>query len=391
MVALQTTLGRREGVSKMSLTDGSVTLSGLGAPQAGRTKDVTLVDVDIHPNVMPDELGPWLPQRWTSHLERYGQRAPFISDLYPRGRNNGMRADAWPEGRFPGSDYGLLREQLLDEHDIDFGILVCMNGFDRGYERPELDAAINSAINDCMAAEWLDRDERLRACLAVPIEHPELAVKEIERVAGDDRFVQILAPASGREPFGSRKYWPVYRAAAERGLPVAFHTGGYADHRGTGWPSFYLEEHVGYSVIMQVLLTSLVCEGAFAAIPDLKVVLLEGGALWAASLRWRLDEAWKQLREETPELDRLPSEYISDHVWFDTQPIEEPDDPRSFGHLVEQAELTDRLMFATDYPHWDFDAPANSLPRGLSEERRRRILAGNAIELYGLPREVTRR
>ena len=359
------------------------------AEDSGARK-VSLVDVDIHPNVMPLELAPWLPKRWTQHLERYGQRAPFLGDLYPRARNNGMRVDAWPEGGFPGSDYGLLREQLLEEHDIDFGILVCMNGFDAGYERPELDAALNTAINDYQTTEWLDRDDRLRACIAVPIEHPELAVREIERVADDDRFVQILLPASGQEAFGSRKYWPVYRAAAERGLPVAFHTGGYCDHRGTGWPSYYLEEHVGYGVVMQALLTSIVCEGTFAEIPDLKVVLLEGGALWAASLRWRLDAAWTRLRDEVPELDRCPSEYIAEHVWFDTQPMEEPDDPDHFAQIIAQAGLEDRLMFATDYPHWDFDSPANSLPRGLTAEQRHKIFAANAIELYGFPREVMR-
>ena len=46
-------------------------------------------------------------------------------------------------------------------------------------------------------------------------------------------------------------------------------------------------------------------------------------------------------------------------------------------------------MFATDYPHWDFDTPANSLPRGLSEVQRHKVFAGNAIELYGLPPVVS--
>ena len=91
-----------------------------------------------------------------------------------------------------------------------------------------------------------------------------------------------------------------------------------------------------------------------------------------------------------PELDRLPSEYIHDHVWFDTQPMEEPDDPAHFLQVYEQADLEDRLMFATDYPHWDFDAPGISLPRGLTKDARRKLLAGNAIELYGLPTHVDR-
>jgi len=360
----------------------------LSVADTARTKDVTLVDVDIHPRMTPAELVNWLPERWARHVARYGLRAPAGRDRYPRPRNKGVRADSWPENGFPGTDYGLLRKQLLDEHRIDFGILLVLDTLDSGYERPPLDAAISQAVNDWMAAEWLDRDDRLRGSIAVPIENPELAVQEIERVSTDKRFVQILLPASMQESAGSPKYWPVYRAAAERGLPVAFHTGGYNDYGGTGRPSFYLEEHAGYGVIMQILLTSLVCEGTFAAIPNLKVALVEGGALWLAALKWRLDDAWLQLRDEVPELERLPSEYIREHVWLDTQPMEEPDDPRHFLHALELSGLEDRLMFATDYPHWDFDSPASSLPRGLSKEQRGKLLAGNAIELYGLPSKV---
>jgi uncharacterized protein len=77
-------------------------------------------------------------------------------------------------------------------------------------------------------------------------------------------------------------------------------------------------------------------------------------------------------------------------VWFDTQPMEEPDDPKHFLQVIEQADLADRLMFATDYPHWDFDTPAQSVPRGLSKDQRAKLLAGTAIELYGLPTHVDR-
>src|SRR5262245_25445774 len=307
-------------------------------PDGGRTDTataVTLVDCDIHPVMLPAEQQRRLSTRWARHLERYGRRAPHVTDLYPRPRNKGMRADSWPEGGVPGSHYGLLREQLLDEHGHDFGILLCLNAQDSGYDPPGFAADLNRALNDWLTEEWLDRDDRLRSSICVPHDHPELAVAEIERRAGDPRFVQVLFPAGGQEPFGATRYWPVYEAAAAHGLPVAYHTGGYTGHRGTGWPSFYLEEHAAYGVVMQIVVTSLVCSGTFAAIPDLKVVITEGGALWAAALRWRMDAAWARLRDETPELERAPSEYLDDHVWFDTQPMEEPGDPAQFLQVVE--------------------------------------------------------
>ena len=44
----------------------------------------------------------------------------------------------------------------------------------------------------------------------------------------------------------------------------------------------------------------------------------------------------------------------------------------------------DRLLYATDYPHWDFDDPAQVLPRGLAPERLEMIRRGNARKLYRL-------
>jgi len=52
--------------------------------------------------------------------------------------------------------------------------------------------------------------------------------------------------------------------------------------------------------------------------------LIEAGFAWLPSLAWRLDRLWRRLRVETPHLKRLPSEYIRNHVWLTTQPMEEP-------------------------------------------------------------------
>ena len=111
------------------------------AAQQVTRRPVQLVDVDIHPVMLQPDMVRRLPERWGRHLERYGRRAPFVTDLYPRPRNKGMRADSWPEGGIPGSSYELLREQLLDEHDVDFGILLCLNAHDA---RSARDAAPNA-------------------------------------------------------------------------------------------------------------------------------------------------------------------------------------------------------------------------------------------------------
>ena len=116
-------------------------------------------------------------------------------------------------------------------------------------------------------------------------------------------------------------------------------------------------------------------------LPNLRFVMIEGGFGWLPSLCWRLDKLWRRLADETPHLKRLPSEYIREHVWLTTQPMEEPPNR---DHLLDLIEWVgwDRLLFASDYPHWDFDDPSQMLPR-LEEARRRQVFHDNAFALYG--------
>ena len=52
--------------------------------------------------------------------------------------------------------------------------------------------------------------------------------------------------------------------------------------------------------------------------------------------------------------------------------------------IIEMIGRDDFLMFATDYPHWDFDAPNRTLPKVVPEAMRRGILSGNAEAFYVL-------
>jgi len=99
------------------------------------------------------------------------------------------------------------------------------------------------------------------------------------------------------------------------------------------------------------------------------------------SLAWRLDKIWHRLKVETPHLKRLPSEYIHDHVWLTTQPMEEPAKREQVLDAIDWIGW-DRLLFATDYPHWDYDDPTQVLPMPLPEQRRRDFFFNNAMTLY---------
>jgi uncharacterized protein len=220
----------------------------------------------------------------------------------------------------------------------------------------------------------------------VAYEDAELAAREIHRLGDDPRFVQVLMLIRTAEPMGRRKYWGLYEAAVEHDLPVGVHFGGWGRGpiTGAGFASFYIEDTVGMATSFQDQVTSLVCEGVFERFPTLKIVLIEGGIAWLAPLMWRLDRAWKLLRQEAPHLERLPSEVIREHLWLTTQPIDEPPRAADFLTLLEQLDMDDRIMFATDYPHWDFDAPDRALPSAVPAELRQKIMRDNAHAVYRL-------
>jgi predicted TIM-barrel fold metal-dependent hydrolase len=348
-------------------------------------QSIALVDSDIHP--MPsstEELTAYLSKEARSHAERLGyfDGRPLAASW---GRHyawgGGLRADAQPvDGESP---LDRVRRQVLDEYGTEFGILNFLNPFERS--GPDLSSEGARAVNDWLTELWLEPEPRLLGSMIVPWEWPELAVREIERRVKDGHWAQILAPGEAIEPLGSPKYWPIYEAATAYGLPVATHIGFFDPHHGTGWPSFTFEHHLCFSLSARRQLLNCVCEGLFDGVPGVRLVMVEGGVSWAASLRWALDSAFELLGDEV-RLERRPSEYLDESVWFTTQPIEEPDDPSEFAAAIDHAHLADRLLFSSDYPHWDFDSPAQALPRSLPDATRKRIFAGNACELYGLPR-----
>jgi hypothetical protein len=218
----------------------------------------------------------------------------------------------------------------------------------------------------------------------VPYEDGGASATEIRRRAGDKRFAHVLLMSRTSELPGKRRYWPIYEAAVEAGLPVAFHVFGYSGWAMTnsGWPSFYIEEMTEHATSCQALVTSMIVEGVLERFPDLKVVLIEAGFAWLPALGWRLDKHWKRLRDEVPHLARAPSEYIREHFWVSTQPMEEPEEAE---HVLDVMEWIgwDKILFASDYPHWDFDDPFLALPPSLNAERREKIYSGNAKALYG--------
>jgi len=348
-----------------------------------------LIDCDIHPFPRtPNDIAQFLPQRWQEHGREYGSniRSVFSNTIaYPRITPFTARLDSWPPGGgLPASDLDFMREQLLDRYNVALGILQPLRPAASSQRNLEYGSALCAAINDWQYEVLLPGESRLRASIMVHPEDPDAAVAEIARCAGKKGFVQVSLPPRGLEPLGRRRFWPIFEAAAAHGLPIGLHVSGVGGHAATagGWPSYYIEEHHSLVQMMQATTTSLIIEGVFERFPSLRVVMIESGIAWVPALRARMDRVWRRLRSEVPHLKRLPSEYLRDHFWFTTQPIDEPERDEDLIDLFDQVGW-DRIMLSTDYPHWDFDDPSQLLRRGATHAQRLAVFRDNARGFYG--------
>ena len=202
-------------------------------------------------------------------------------------------------------------------------------------------------------------------------------------MAEDRRFVQVLLPVMGETPPGRRINWPVYAAAERAGLPVAFHAGSAYRHPPTpvGWPSYLAEDYAAQATAFQSALTSLVAEGVFQKFPELTVVFAESGVAWLPAHLWRLAKYWRGLRMEMPWVDRSPEEIVRERVRFTIQPFDAPEEPDAVARLLDHLGSDDMLLFATDYPHWQFDG-MGALPEGLPADLVQRIAVDNPLSTY---------
>lgn len=342
-----------------------------------------LVDCDVHCVPSIPQLSPYLSDVWREHFQATKYPGPVPLPLtYP----------AWnPVTRTAPEELTLqaIRDHVLATASA--AVLVCYYGIE-SFTHPYLARDLATAVNRWLQAEWLDREPRLRASAVLTPQHVEFAVDEIERIAPDPRFVQLLLPARSPAGYGSQRYWPLLRAAARHRLPVAITFGGGTGTPPTpvGWLSSYYEEYNTAILNFQSHILSLVMSGIFQECPDLRIVCTEGGWTWLPGFLWRMDAEWKAFHREVPWVEERPSTYVRRHFRFTTQPFDAPATEPHLSQLLEQIGSEDILMYGSDHPH-RYAHDNEELLAAVSPAHASRIRWENACELYvGLRTTIAR-
>lgn len=333
-----------------------------------------IIDCAVHP-VLPDaEFNQAIGAPWNLL-----KLPPLIGDRYAAPFD--QLSVPMEQAASPSALAGRLRDA-----GVDYAVLSPTT---RGYwPNPQQAAAVAHAANSMLFENWLnaaEADGRFLGSIRLALNDTDMALREIDRWADDDRFVQLVVPARALATYGEQRFFPIWRAAAERGLVVFIH-----DDLGTlvepppsqvGFPSFYAEAHAIRPMSVIVQLTSFIVAGVFERLPELRVVLGDVSVHAARSLVVRTDKDWQSDRLEVPWVSKLPTTYLESHVRFITQADDEmsPHSHRSTGTIG--GDTSSLVLFGSRHPYWD-GVSSYDLFTMWSEEDRARCLAENAVQFY---------
>jgi predicted TIM-barrel fold metal-dependent hydrolase len=352
---------------------------------------IFVVDADVHAHELPGALVPYIEMPWRKGLENLAKVPARYLDIPGFAPNLG----SFPPPLTPLGDRRLTvtsakeMRQDLDDLGVDVGILFPDHFLSHAaIKGDDYAVALARAYNRWLVDEWLGEDNGLKGAILAPHHDPVAAAEQVRRYADHPNIVAIFLPTSCVEPlYGHRRYDPLYIAAEETGLPVMFHSV-TAVHpvfpfNLQGYESVFAAHALAHPFSLIANLVSMMETGVPARFPKLQVAFTEGGISWVPWIMMRLDKEYMERRREVPWLTERPSEYIR-KMYFATQPIEEPEHLKDMATLLTLFGGEDSVMFASDWPHHDFDHPTKVLQIPVSDEVRRKLMGLNAAKLLKL-------
>ena len=250
----------------------------------------------------------------------------------------------------------------------------------------DMEAVLGKAYNRWQVDNILTKDKRLKTMMFLPFNDPESALETIEEFGDAPGCVGFMVTSVRYKAVHHNHYMKVYRALEERGLPLGFHAGYYWQDPFMMQINRFGSMHALSFVWCNVVhMTNWIMNGLPERFPGLDVVWIESGLAWVPWLMQRLDHTYLMRSSEAPVLKKMPSEYMKE-MYYTCQPME-TDHPKALELTFEMINARTQLLYASDWPHYDFDTPSViwDLPF-LDEQAKRNILGLNAKRIFDFDR-----
>jgi aminocarboxymuconate-semialdehyde decarboxylase len=364
-VAGAATIGALSGVdaaaqasSAASSSSASSATSGQGVPWwAARPKGAVVKPeaIDLHSH--------WSPEPYDKALAELGQP---LTNPYPL-------------------DYDLdKRRKWMDEHGDLMHCLTLSGAMPWQRVTPQQGAHLAQVINDTGIQVHQKYPDRFVVGVELPIRDPELALKELNRVAGQPgvRAVHLPDSIERHDYIFDPHFAPVLARIEQLNLPIIFHqmdgmANSYGGDRTAGPPP--LAAGIDAPIEHTFLATKFIYTGTLDKYPNLQVVLPHAGGAFPY-LAGREEHFLFHMTDHSTSIQRPFREYLRrfhyDYLIYW---------PEAFRFLMTMVGA-DRIVVGTDnFAAKDVEYPSAVLDQfKLAAADRTRILSGNAKRLLRL-------
>ena len=253
------------------------------------------------------------------------------------------------------------------------------------HPQPEMEVWLGRAYNKWLIDRVLSADDRIKSLAVIPFNTPKEAERAVAEFGDKKGIIGFCIASTRYKPVHHNDYMRFYAMVQETGKPLAFHAGYHWHDPSLATVNRFLGMHaLGFTWCNIVHMTNWIINGIPERFPRLKSVWVESGLAWVPFLMQRLDDQYLKRQSEAPLLKRLPSDYMRENCWYTTQPMETAN-PKGLQSTLEMINAETQLLFASDWPHFDFDLPQMIFDQPfLSEAAKRNILGLNAARIFNL-------
>jgi aminocarboxymuconate-semialdehyde decarboxylase len=285
--------------------------------------------IDIHAH--------WYPEEWLKLFEKDGPKEGARLERTPKGFT--IRTEHITNA-FNDEFVNLeLRLQGMRRQGVDLQALSLTTPMVY-WASAGLGLALAQAYNDAASAAHLRHPEKFAGLAMLPMQAPDLALKELERCAKlpGMRGLYVATNINGAD-LDEKRFWEVYAKTEELGWTMYLHPVDTIGRERT--TRYYLKNLLGNPYDTGVAAASLIFGGVMDAFPRLEVNLPHAGGTFPW-LIGRLDHGTK-VRPELKHMKHMPSEYLR-RFSYDTI----GHDDRINANLVRLVGA-DRVLLGTDY------------------------------------------
>ena len=331
-----------------------------------------MLKIDVHTHILPERLPDFRMRPGGDRFVQLEHHAPGRARMMINGTIfREVERNVWDaEARLAECDAAGVGVQVLSTVPVMFSY----------WAEPAVALDLARHLNDHIAGVVAGHPRRFVGLGTVPMQGPDLAIRELERCMRELGFagVQVGSNVNGTNLDGPELF-PIFEAAASLGAAVFVHPWEMVGR--DRMARYWLPWLVGMPAETSLAICSLIFGGVLERLPKLRVAFAHGGGAFPATIG-RIAHGF----DVRPDLCAVanevsPREYLK-RIYLDSL----VHDPLMLRYMVELMG-SGRIALGSDYPFPLGEASPGALidACGFPEDTRARLLHGTALEWLDLP------